>query len=183
MLLRRLGQVAHPTEQVDFPGRDADLRLIDVGVEALALAELDQRLFRIGRRAGGPDGRQQIGPLHLILRPCLLNIGHRNAQVAIVGEARLDHPHQTRVGEEIAPGGIGRHDRRAAVRRGRIGRPLGAGLRHRQFGAGIFGRHVTGGQRQRQRGDRHCFDITQHSYASCGAFGVSPSALRCSSPS
>src|SRR3546814_14521113 len=61
-------------------------------------------LFRSVRRgAGGVDGGQPVGALDAVLRARLLDVGGGDAQVAVVGDARLDDLPQAVVEEEVPP--------------------------------------------------------------------------------
>ena len=109
VLLQRLVlQAAHPAEQVELVGADAeaDVVLLD-----------RSRLPRSARRVSGTrwmvpaplafDRREQLGALDLVLRPGSLDVEGRDPQVAVVLQGQGDQLAQLRVDKELLPGDVG----------------------------------------------------------------------------
>jgi hypothetical protein len=149
-----LGQVAHLAEEVQLirgHRQAAGVLAVDGG---LAGAGHGRRRARRGLGDVGRQFRQQRRRVDVVLRLGLLDVEHRNAQVAVVHQRQLDHLAQLVVGEVVAPLdlrhrlGVGRRRRHALV--GVARRP---GPRHRLIGALIHRRQAATSQ-HRQRG--HC---------------------------
>ena len=103
---RRVGEAAHATEQIQLVGRDADSGLINVAGKGLRREGLGRRQF-FAREAGGSiDCRQQVGTLDPVLRARQLNIKHRYAQVAVIGERGGDDPLQMWISKKVTPANI-----------------------------------------------------------------------------
>src|SRR3546814_9693241 len=62
-----------------------------------------REVIGVRRGAGGVDGGQPVGALDAVLRARLLDVGGGDAQVAVVGDARLDDLPQAVVEEEVPP--------------------------------------------------------------------------------
>src|SRR3546814_3651099 len=76
-----------------------------------------REVIGVRRGAGGVDGGQPVGALDAVLRARLLDVGGGDAQVAVVGDARLDDLPQAVVEEEVPPA-----DARDVLRIGGCGR-------------------------------------------------------------
>src|SRR3546814_11193527 len=62
-----------------------------------------REVIGVRRGAGGVDGGQPVGALDAVLRARLLDVGGGDAQVAVVGDDRLDDLPQAVVEEEVPP--------------------------------------------------------------------------------
>src|SRR3546814_8345344 len=100
LLLRGARQVAHAAEQVQLESRKAHGRLVDldVGTTRAGAAAHAREVIGVRRGAGGVDGGQPVGALDAVLRARLLDVGGGDAQVAVVGDARLDDLPQAEIG-------------------------------------------------------------------------------------
>src|SRR3546814_4237371 len=77
--------------------------LLDVGTTRAGAAAHAREVIGVRRGAGGVDGGQPVSALDAVLRARLLDVGGGDAQVAVVGDARLDDLPQAVVEEEVPP--------------------------------------------------------------------------------
>ena len=164
LLQRRLAEVAHAAEQVEFERGQAD-----AGGVGLADRDVAAHALHLHRRA---QRRQAVGALDAVLRPCALDVEDGHAQVAVVVQRQRDHLLQPRVGEEVAPADVG-HRKGAAVgtRRARDGRHLGhrpgggdPGLR---FGRGRHQGGAAAGGEDRRQGQREACVLIHARWLPC----------------
>jgi len=155
---RRVGQVAHPAEQVQL-----ERRYLQAGL----VGALDRRVFAHGAAVAAhaqAHRRQAVGAGDAVLRTRLLDVGDRHAQVAVVDQRGVDQRAQARIGEERLPGDRAR--RRGQHRAGRLAGRLrgfreGGGHRGRRAFI-VRGQRDAAGQRHRQRQRRQEFDVLDH---------------------
>ena len=93
-------QAGNPAEEVDFPRRHGQAHLEGVGVVAVGVGLAGARHHTINRGV-------LVGAADLELRACLLDVQHRNTQVAVVLQRNRDQLLQARVGKVVLPGQVG----------------------------------------------------------------------------
>jgi hypothetical protein len=100
-LQRFFAQAAHPTEQVELVGADADGGRVLAGDVAAGLRARRNPLTAAA--AIGRNGREQVGALDAVLRRVGVDVQRRDAQVAVVFQCDLDQLLQGRVMEKLLP--------------------------------------------------------------------------------
>jgi len=107
LLERRIAQVPDAAEEVELPGADARVDVVELRGLRLPAARQDAGDPLLGEGRAGVHRRQQLDALDAVqgLRP--LDVQGRHAQVAVVGKRQADDLPQLVVGEELLPRDVG----------------------------------------------------------------------------